>query len=196
MTGDKIYLGGDYLKSKKLILTICVFLIIAMAITGCRPAERPVPETQDTPGQQVPGEQADDGVIRDARTPEDDRTAPRNMQPVEMEQDLMVRADRIVNEVVQLEEVRSATVVISENTAIVGVNLTNDETGELDREMERRIEEVVRETDREIDNVAVTADPDLFTRIENIAREAGRGRPLSGFGREIEEIFRKIVPKA
>lgn len=188
------------MKSKKLLITICIFLIVAMAVTGCRPARRPVPETPQqqapAPDQRVPGEEANDGLVRDARTPEDNRTAPRNMQPVEMEQDLMVRADRIVNEVVRLEEVRSATVVISENTALVGVSLTNEDTGEVDREMERRIEDVVKQTDRNIDRVAVTADPDLFTRIENIGREAGRGRPLSGFGREIEEIFRRIVPTA
>ncbi|SES64423.1 sporulation lipoprotein, YhcN/YlaJ family [Natronincola peptidivorans] len=182
------------MKNKKLLLIICIFLIIAMAITGCRPARRPVPE--EAPPAPVPGEQADDGTVREMRDPEDDRTAPRNMQPVEMEQDLMIRADRIVNEVVRLEEVRSATVVISENTALVGVTLADRDREEIDRDVEKRIEETVKEADRHIDRVAVTADPDLFSRIESIAREAGRGRPLSGFGREIEEIFRRITPKA
>lgn len=178
---------------------ICIFLVVAIAITGCRPARRPMPqEPQPMPErqEQMPGEQADDGMLRDTRIPGDDRTAPRNMQPNELEQDLTVRADRIVNEIVRLEEVRSATVVISENTALVGVTLTGAGEGEMDRDVERKIEETVKETDRNIDRVAVTADPDLFTRIENIAREAGRGRPLSGFGREIEEIFRRITPKA
>ncbi|AKL95638.1 sporulation lipoprotein YhcN/YlaJ [Clostridium aceticum] len=148
------------------------------------------------PGQRVPGEQADDGTVRDARTPEDARTAPRNMQPAEMEQDLMTRADRIVNEVARMEEVRSATVVIFENTALVGVTLTEDTDGEINRGIERRIEETAREADRSVERVAVTADPNMFRRIQEISREAGEGRPLSGFGREIEEMFRRIVPGA
>ncbi|AOY77440.1 YhcN/YlaJ family sporulation lipoprotein [Clostridium formicaceticum] len=218
------------MKNKKLLLTICIFVIVAMAITGCRPARRPLPEEQTAPeqtvpgpgtaapgapvvpgeegvaptpgagvpgpGQRVPGEQADDGIIRDARTPEDARTAPRNMQPAEMEQDLMVRADRIVNEVVRMEEVRSASVVIFENTALVGVTLTDDTDGEINRDIEKKIEDTARQADRSIERVAVTADPDLFQRIRDISREAGEGRPLSGFGREIEEIFRRIVPGA
>ncbi|MCC5912542.1 MAG: YhcN/YlaJ family sporulation lipoprotein [Clostridiaceae bacterium] len=184
------------MKNKKLFFVLCVFLVLALAFTGCRPAERPVPEER-TPQAPLPDEQRQpDGTdMGDPRVSEDPRQEPRNMQPGEMEQDLTVRADRIVEEVVRLEEVRSATVIISDTTAVVGVNLVEDTAGEIDQGLETRIEDVVRETDRNIENVAVTADPDIFTRIENIAREAGRGRPLSGFGREIEEIVRRITPK-
>lgn len=187
------------MKKKKIIIAACFIVILAMVISGCRPAERPVPQDREptpTPNQQIPGEQTDDGRMGDITRPNDDRNAPRNMQPAEVEEDLMARADRIVNEVVKLDKVRSATVVISENTAVVGINPTSGETGELDRKVEKEIEEVVKETDKNIDRVVVTADPDLFTRIENISKEAGRGRPLSGFGREIEEIIRRIIPKA
>lgn len=88
--------------NKKLIVAICVFLIMTMAITGCRPAERPipedtrpgVPEPAPAPGQmqeqQIPGEtreplppgqpieprpedEIDDGTLRN---PGQDRVAP------------------------------------------------------------------------------------------------------------------------
>lgn len=88
--------------NKKIVLTICIFLIVAMAFTGCRPAERPipqetrpgVPEPAPAPGQmqeqQIPGEtrepmppgypveprpedQMDDGTLR---TPGQDRVVP------------------------------------------------------------------------------------------------------------------------
>lgn len=187
------------MKSKRFIITICVLLILAMAVTGCRPAERPVPENtrQQTPdpGQQIPPNEVDNGTTRNMEV-ENDRTELRNTRSAEGQRDLTDRADKIVKEVVKLEEIRSATVVISENTAVIGVNLRNKETGELDRKLERKIEDVVKQADKDIDRVAVTADPDIFTRIENIAKEAGRGRPLSGFGREIEEIITRIIPKA
>lgn len=58
------------------------------------------------------------------------------------------------------------------------------------------MEDAVRNADRDITRVSVSADPDIFTRIDNIARDIGRGRPLSGFGDEIEEIIRRITPGA
>jgi len=167
------------MRNKKNIIVFAVLLMLAVAVTGCRPAQRPDPVTpqQTTPNQEMT-----------------DRNAPMNMQPNEVNQDLNIRADRIVNEVVKINEVRSATVVISERTALVGVNLTDTTKGEINTEIKRQIEEAVRNADPQITRVSVTADPDLFKRIENIARETGRGRPLSGFGREIEELVRRITP--
>lgn len=189
------------MKDKKIILTISIFLILAMGITGCRAARRPVPEENKTPPLQqaplretIPKQQGNDRISQGEENLINERMTPRNTETEGMNQDLTTRADNIVKEVVKIQGVRSATAVISENTAIVGVTLTNDETGQVTRETEDRIKEVVKETDRDIDRVAVTADPDLFTRVENIARESGRGRPLSGLGREIEEIFRRITP--
>lgn len=164
--------------SRKLLYVVAILMLLAVVMAGCRPAERPAP---------VPQQAEPDREIAD-------RNAPINMQPNEVNQDLNARADRIVNAVAKLDEVRSATVVISETTALVGVNLTDDTKGELNSEIKRQIEDTVRRTDREITRVSVTADPDIFKRIENIARETGRGRPLSGFGREIEELVRRITP--
>ena len=166
------------MRNKKLFISIAMLLLLIFAVTGCRPAPRPAPQQQPmTPNQEMT-----------------DRNAPINMQPNEVNQDLNTRADRIVTEVAKMEEVRSATVVISENTALVGVNLTDTTKGEMNTEIKRQIEESVRRTDPQITRVSVTADPDIFKRIENIARETGRGRPLSGFGREIEELVRRITP--
>lgn len=164
--------------NKKVMLIVAMLLILAVALSGCRPAQRPAPVPQQT----LPD--------RDMR----DRNGPVDMEPNGANQELGARADRIVNAVVKLDEVKSATVVISETTALVGVNLTNTTKGEMNSEIKRQIEETVKRTDREITRVSVTADPDIFKRIENIARETGRGRPLSGFGREIEELVRRITP--
>ncbi|KAB3538603.1 YhcN/YlaJ family sporulation lipoprotein [Alkaliphilus pronyensis] len=167
------------MKKNRFIFLATIIMVIAIALAGCSPAERPAPETRRVePNQEM-----------------NDRNSPMNMQPGEEMQDLNIRADRIVNEVVKLEEVRSATVVITENTALVGVNLTEETMGEMNSEMKKKIEDVVKRTDREIDEVSVSADPDIIERIENIASETARGRPLSGFGREIEELVRRMTPE-
>lgn len=172
--------------SKKLFKVLGCCLLVILLATGCRPAPRPVPQDPVAPDQRV-----QDPV--NPATPEN----PQNQTNRDMlGQDLTIRADNIVNEVVRLEEVRSATVVISDNLALVGVDLSPDIEGEMTTETKRKIEDVVRRTDREIDRVSVSADPEIFDSIENIVRETGRGRPLSGFGREIEDIVRRITPGA
>ncbi|MCC5911239.1 MAG: hypothetical protein JJT76_12450 [Clostridiaceae bacterium] len=60
------------MKNKKVLLTLCIFLLIALAITGCRPARRPVPtDPAPVPGQQQP---------RDA-IPPTDPAAPEGPMP-------------------------------------------------------------------------------------------------------------------
>jgi len=62
------------------------------------------------------------------------------------------------------------------------------------RDLKQKIEKTVKNTDNSIKNVSVTADPDLFTRITNMATDITKGRPISGFGKEFEEILRRITP--
>jgi len=187
-------------------------LLVSVFALGCSPAERPVPET--TPNQQninnnnrtttdnnlpdsnriVPG---DNRMLTDDRLDADTRERDTTLDPNDrMTGDLNDRADRIEDEVTKLEEVKSATVIITENTALVGINLTSGTKGDLNTEIKKQVEDAVEKADKDIDRVSVTADPDLFTRIENIARDIGQGRPLSGFGQEVEEIIRRITPGA
>jgi len=203
------------MRNKKSILIISIFVVVVMALVGCSPAKRPIPEDRNNlPLKQaplpntVPNQQGIDNTternrnsINQETTPRTTETVPRNMETVPRDsvdnitnQDLTTRADNIVDEVVKIQGIESATAIISENTAIVGVTMENNKEGNVTREIEERVKEIVKETDGKIDRVAVTADPDLFTRVENIAKDSGKGRPLSGLGREIEEIFRRITP--
>ncbi len=168
--------------TNKFLKSFSCFLLVALLAVGCSPAERPVPEEQTTP-QTQPNRY--------------ERVEEPNM-PMESQegQDLSIRAEQIVNEVVRLNEVKSATVVISDETCLVGVNLASGVEGEMTTEVKNKIEDVVKRTDRSISRVAVSADPDIFDKIENIARETGRGRPLSGFADEIEDLFTRIIPNA
>ncbi|SCX78215.1 hypothetical protein [Alkaliphilus peptidifermentans] len=76
------------MKNKKVLLVLCIILIAVIAITGCRPVERPVPDparptqdvpaparTQDTPAQDqrdvVPGQTPREPVPGGARAPGD-----------------------------------------------------------------------------------------------------------------------------
>ncbi len=108
--------------------------------------------------------------------------------------DMVTRANNIAQRVANLKEVNSASVLISGNNCIVGVDIKGNIEGQMTRDLKQKIEKTVKNTDNSIKNVSVTADPDLFTRITNMATDITKGRPISGFGKEFEEILRRITP--
>lgn len=109
--------------------------------------------------------------------------------------DLHQRSQKIANAVKTVSGVKDAAVVITEKRALVGVNIGNNVEGNLTDKIKSSVEAKVKETDKEIDTVAVSADPDLFSRISKIGQGIQAGKPLSEFGNEIKEIFNRIIPK-
>ncbi|MCF6460062.1 YhcN/YlaJ family sporulation lipoprotein [Clostridium sp. Cult3] len=107
---------------------------------------------------------------------------------------MATRANGIAQRVANLNEVNSASVLISGNSCIVGVDMKNNIQGKMTTDLKQKIERTVRNTDSSIKNVSITADPDLYTRISNMATNIGNGRPITGFAKEFEEILRRITP--
>lgn len=105
------------------------------------------------------------------------------------------RAQKIANAIKTVDGVKDATVVISEKRALVGVNIGNNVEGNLTDKIKSSVEAKVKATDKEIETVAVSADPDLFSRISKVGQGIQAGKPLSEFGNEIKEIFNRVVPK-
>ena len=117
----------------------------------------------------------------------------RNISP--MNTNMQERAERVANAAARVKEVESATCLITGNTAMVGLQFNEQYKGQLTDSIKRQVEKRVRETDNRINRVVVTADPDLVSRIEEIFREIGNGRPISGFTEEINEMINRINPK-
>ena len=106
----------------------------------------------------------------------------------------VTRASTIAQRVADLSEVNKCSVVINDNTALVGVDLKSHVEGKMTTDLKRRIETTVKNTDSSIKHVSVTADPNLYTRISNMVTDIERGKPISGFAGEIKEILRRITP--
>lgn len=107
---------------------------------------------------------------------------------------VVARANTIAQRVANLKEVNNCSVLLSGNTAIVGVDIKNNLQGQMTTALKQKIEKTVKNTDNNITNVSVTADPDLLTRISNMATDVKNGRPISGFATEFQEILRRITP--
>ncbi len=107
--------------------------------------------------------------------------------------DMTQRSERITQALLQMNEVRRAAVVISDNTAIVGVDMANNNANRVSEDMRRRIESTVRTTDNRINEVRVTTDQGMYDRINNVVLSMRRGRPVTEFTNEIRDIMDMIT---
>lgn len=180
------------MKKTRNILLILLTLIMALSIslTGCKATKKPSP-TRYTPTTPRTTPAPSPGMT----TPAPSRT-PTTPAPVKRPVPQSTRAAKIATNVAKLPEVNKATVVVSGNTAIVGIDMKASVQGTHETQVKKKVEKTVRDTDKGIKNVSVTSDPDLYKRIENIAKGIAAGRPLSEFTKQITEILKRITPSA
>lgn len=103
-------------------------------------------------------------------------------------------AERLSALAASIPQVNHATCVVFGDTAIVGI----DVSGELDASKVGTIKYSVAEALRNDPHgvhALVTADMDLYHRIDEMAAEVRRGNPISGLANEIADIVGRIIPQ-
>ena len=102
-------------------------------------------------------------------------------------------ANEIAREIAALPEVDKASVVISEDTALVGCSLRGDTQGTMTNALRQKIRGIVTES-ADINNVSVTTDPDMTNRIQTMSNSIFQGNPIEGFADDIRDLIRDITP--
>lgn len=102
----------------------------------------------------------------------------------------------IANRISGMKEVKSANVLLTDNTAYVAAVLNNDEGGRISTRVENKIADTVRSVDRSIDNVYVSTNPDFVNRVGRYTNDVTNGRPVRGFGKEFGELVNRVFPNA
>ncbi|MBU5482913.1 YhcN/YlaJ family sporulation lipoprotein [Clostridium sp. MSJ-11] len=172
------------IKSKK-IFALLLTTVLTSGMMACG-------TTGDQNGTQQPNTNQQQNAAENQVLPNTDNTTMQNEQNTA---ELTQRADKIAKELTTIKGINSANVLISNERALVGVNLDENAEGNLTNELKTEVEKKVKSTDPKIQTVAVSADVDVVQRIQNIGKGIGEGRPFSEFGTEIEEIFRRILPQ-
>ncbi|WP_097158840.1 YhcN/YlaJ family sporulation lipoprotein [Bacillus oleivorans] len=103
-------------------------------------------------------------------------------------------ADQIADQVTQLDEVRTANVIVTDRNAYVAVVLNDDAEGEVTDRIKNRIADQVRKADRDIQNVYVSSNPDFVDRMADYGDRIGRGEPIEGLFDEFNETIRRVFP--
>ncbi|WP_249870209.1 YhcN/YlaJ family sporulation lipoprotein [Oceanobacillus saliphilus] len=131
-------------------------------------------------------------------------------------------AERITEEV---DEVRSAQVLTTNNNAYVAATLDTDDnnrgnvgnnrtnvgnvenrgTGtagdrgmgqdELTEDVKNKIGDIVRSVDNNIDNVFVSTNPDFVDLTNNYVEDMNAGRPIGGFFDQIGNMIQRVFPQ-
>lgn len=112
-------------------------------------------------------------------------------------------AEDAADKVAELDEVDSATVIITDNNAYVAVMMNNeadrdqandDET--ISKELEDKIADKVREVKGDVKNVYVSLNPDFVERMRGYGERINEGEPIEGFFEEFGEAVRNVFPDA
>ncbi|MBB6216576.1 YhcN/YlaJ family sporulation lipoprotein [Anaerosolibacter carboniphilus] len=174
-----------YLKHSKLFSTILtVLLVFSVLIIGCTPARRPIVENNNQPNTTM-------------RTPIT-TPAPRTTETpnrVDNRANTTERDERIATELEKINGVQNAYVLTNDSTAYVGLGL--DPNIESARTITIKDDAIakVKSVDTSVRTVYVSSDIDVVGRFRGYIQDIRGGRPISGFINEIEEMFRRTVPR-
>lgn len=81
-------------------------------------------------------------------------------------------SEELAKQISDLPEIERASVVVNENRTIVGIELKNNERQtEISSALRSRIEDMVRDVNNDIEEVSITADEELYNRVDTMATD-------------------------
>lgn len=196
--------------SKPLVYFMILSLALSVAIVGCQRDEaRLTPRDNnyvnnqrdvalDNPfyndGSRMPNDYTNNFTPREGGVVYDNKEV-RNANNNNNDNRIASKTKEIYDRLAALSGINDSTVIINGTTAVVGVDINKNAQGNLTNNLKKKVENTVKASDKNIKNVVVTADPDLFERLQKIGQDIRNGRPLTGLGNEMQEIIRRVSPK-
>lgn len=98
---------------------------------------------------------------------------------------------KISQSIKDINGVEKSTVFIKETTALVGVTL-KDGSQEISSELRSQIEEKVTQESKDIKKVAITADKEIYEKLDAMANDFMNGKTLEELKKDLTEIIDKI----
>lgn len=103
-------------------------------------------------------------------------------------------AKNIANQLAAMKEIKRATVVISGNTALVGLNMERGYNYNRNQTIRNNVVQKVKSMAPNVTKVAVTESSDLYGRIDRLFRDMNNGRTMQGLGNEFRTLVDSIIP--
>ena len=184
----------NYLKLKRMYLVLALVLVIGVVATGCM--------NQGGNGMLL------DSNVQSSPSPSYMPQGMTNGQGMTSGQsssnqsaanesgsrfDWTKSASQVEARIGQISEISEARVVVTGNTALVGVKFDRAYQGEMTERIREMVAAEVMAADPEITTVAVTADNDDVGSIYDISERSTLGKDLDTLKEDIEEIVRNAT---
>ncbi|TYQ16227.1 UNVERIFIED_CONTAM: YhcN/YlaJ family sporulation lipoprotein [Acetivibrio alkalicellulosi] len=195
-------------KFKTILAVSLGICIVVFALTGCAQLNR---DQQDpgVPERNVPGENMGTrpeggnllGGDRDAPgqgvspSPDANRnlTGIGNQTPQAQTGFDRERAERLTEQLDNVEGIREINVIVNDNTAIVVY--TPNERDKDSEETDTMIVNRVKEIDNTITRVEVSSSPDIMTRADQLADGVANNRPMQELNNMFDQLLQTITPR-
>ncbi len=192
-------------KKKFLVLSIALLCVSCLLFTGCGnsndkstpPANNSQTDDQNKGVEDTDGMDGDNMSNMDNNSAKDEATNPTDKDNTAADSDMQQRAEKIADAVTsEIEQVKDSRVIISEHMAYVSVSIDKTADANESMDLKEKVSEVTKKTDDKIETVYVMEDADTFTRMKEIGDEIANGKPMSGFMKELENMFVRVAPTA
>lgn len=163
---------------KKLFLAFALTLVVGLSVTGCmNRADESTANPTPSPSYMPQGAAND--------------SAKASQTPARF--DWTSDAARIEARIGQISEISEARVVVTGDTALVGVKFNQAYRGEMTERIREMVAAEVMAADPEITTVAVTADEDDVEDIYELSERTLAGREMDTLKDDINEIVRNAT---
>ncbi len=196
---------------KKTILVLLSALLV-VSLAGCASNTTPTPSPSPITTTAAPTQEATvepTTMPTEAPTIAPDTTLPTTDMPeagtsaeptapaasgTMSDEDAMTVAKKVSDEVQRLSEIKKATTLVVGDTALIGVEFDAQYKGEMTTRIKDMVANRAKAADKRIQNVSVTADPDLLTRVQDLGKKLDGGSVISDITTEFTEIVNRIAP--
>jgi len=163
---------------KRVLCVVFMVMLVGLAVAGCMNRAQEVPvEPAPSPDYMPQGTTTESSAAREA----------------ENRFDWTSNAAQIEARIGQISEISEARVVVTGNTALVGVKFDNAYRGEMTERIREMVAAEVMAADPQISTVAVTADDDDVEDIYEISERTLAGREMDTLKDDINEIVRNAT---
>ena len=170
-------------KFKRMFLALALALVIGVTATGCmnQGSGMLLDDNRDTasPGRPSPSPSA--AAQSQGATAQSARF------------DWTRDASRVEERLGQISEISEARVVVTGDTALVGVRFDKAYQGEMTERIREMVAAEVMAADPQITTVAVTADGDDVKEVYELSERTSLGKDLDTLKEDIEEIVRNAT---
>ena len=179
----------NYLKLKRMYLVLALVLVIGVVATGCM-NQGNGGMLLDSNVQASPSPSyMPQGTVNSQSSAGNRSAAGENGGRF----DWTKSASQVEARINQISEISEARVVVTGNTALVGVHFDRAYQGEMTERIREMVAAEVMAADPEITTVAVTADSDDVDSVFDLSKRSQLGRDLDTLKEDIEEIVRNAT---